>query len=104
VLKGASVAHSTVLPLASSLFSPRVQEGSLTADRNSAQRAAAELRRERDKLAAMVEQLEGEARSLSSRLEEEEVSSSCLQPPLGPRSGLVWEAGTWEAGWRCWQM
>ena len=91
----AGCAHLAALPLAPSPPPPRVQEGRLTADRDGAQRAAAELRRERDTLASLVGQLEGEARSLGSRLQEEEVSSSCLQPPLGLHSGL-W--GGWHVG------
>lgn len=52
---------------------PCSQEARLTADRDAAQTAAAELRGERDALAAVVQQAEAQAASLGRQLQEEQV-------------------------------
>lgn len=54
---------------------PHLQEARLVANRDAAQAAAAELRTERETLAAMVQQLEGEAQGLGQQLQEAQVGA-----------------------------
>lgn len=69
------------------------QEAHLTADRDAARTAAAELRGERDALAAVVQQAEAQVASLGRQLQEEQVCwwlglHGCVQF-VGARQGLV---------------